>query len=205
MGRGLIRTLAAVTAACWILGLPSLCLAAEEGNPNIFGPAIDLGIWTLVVFILLLLILGRYAWGPMLQGLQRREQNIHNAIAEAQKAREEAQVLQAQWQKSMDAAQEKVREIHEEARRSASKLADDITAKARADIQTERERLHREIAMARDQALQELWNRTAQLATMVSAKAIKRQLTQEDHRRLVDEALSELGHADQHVGAGARG
>lgn len=177
-----------------LLLTPALSGAADE-TPNLFSPAVDLGLWTLVVFILLLLILGKFAWRPMLEGLHKREQNILNAIAEARKAREEAEALQAQWQKSMDAAQDKVREIHEEARRRAQAAAEEIQAKARADIQTERERLHREIGMAKDQALQELWNRTAQLATMISAKAIRRQLTPDDHRRLVDEALAELGQA----------
>ena len=67
-----------------------------------------------------------------------------------------------------------------------------MIAKARAEIQAERERLRREIEMARDQALQELWKQAADLATMISAKAIRRQLSAEDHRRLVDEALTEL-------------
>jgi F-type H+-transporting ATPase subunit b len=66
---------------------------------------------------------------------------------------------------------------------------------------TERERLRRDISTARDQALQEIWNQTAQLATLISAKAIRRELTDEDHRRLVDEALAELrqaSHERQH-------
>ena len=58
--------------------------------------------------------------------------------------------------------------------------------------EAERERLHRDINTARDQALKQLWEQSAQLATLISAKAIRRQLSPEDHRRLVDEALADL-------------
>jgi F-type H+-transporting ATPase subunit b len=56
--------------------------------------------------------------------------------------------------------------------------------------------LQREIAAARDQALQQIWNQTANLATQISAKLLRRQLTPDDNRRLVDEALAEIGQAD---------
>ncbi|HEV3255633.1 MAG TPA: F0F1 ATP synthase subunit B [Gemmataceae bacterium] len=180
-----------------LVGVPGLAWAEGdvEGAPekvNILSPRFDLGIWTVVVFGVLFLVLWKWAWGPMLQGLQNRERNIQGAIAEAQKAREEAQRLQEQWQQEMARAQEKVREIHDDARRRAQQNTDEMIAKARADIQAERERLRREIETARDQALQELWKHTAQLATEISAKAIRRQLSPDDHRRLVDEALADL-------------
>ena len=77
----------------------------------------------------------------------------------------------------MDHAAEKVRDLMDAARRDAQHATEEMSAQARADIQTERERLHREIDLARDQALQEIWNQTAQLATLVSAKAIRRELS----------------------------
>lgn len=176
------------------------CWAAEhagkeaEENP-ILSPRFDLGIWTIVVFVLLLLVLRRLAWGPMLEGLQKREQNIRAAREDAERAREEAQRLRGELQAEMDRAAEKVRDILDEARRDAQRSTDDMLARARVEIQKERERLHREISMARDQALQEIWNQTAQLATLVSAKAIRRELTPDDHRRLVDDAIAELRQA----------
>ncbi|MBV9122263.1 MAG: F0F1 ATP synthase subunit B [Planctomycetes bacterium] len=167
-----------------------------EGQVNIFKPSAELFVWTIVVFILLLIILGRYAWGPMLEGLHKREQSIQSAIDDARKAREEAQQLQNQWHQEMARAQDKVREIHEEARKRAEQNANEIQARARSEIQSERDRLRREIDTAKDQALQELWSQTAQLATVVSSKVLRRQLTTDDHRRLVDEALGEIGQAE---------
>jgi F-type H+-transporting ATPase subunit b len=164
--------------------------AADE-NP-ILSPRFDLGIWTIVVFALLLLVLRRLAWGPMLEGLQKREQHIRAAREDAERAREEAQRLRTELQAEMNRAAEKVRDIMDTARRDAQHATDETLARARAEIQKDRERLHREIAMARDQAVQEIWNETARLASLVSAKAIRRQLTPDDHRRLVDDAIAEL-------------
>jgi F-type H+-transporting ATPase subunit b len=153
----------------------------------------DLGIWTVVVFILLFLILRKLAWGPMLEGLHKREESIFGALNEAEKARAEAKTLREQFEKEMAKVGDKSRELMDEARRNAQKLQEEMLAKAKSEIGTERERLHREIDMARDQALKHIWDQTAQLATLVSAKAIKRDLGVEDHRRLIDEAVAELG------------
>lgn len=153
---------------------------------------LDLGVWTLVVFLLLLFILKRFAWKPMLEGLKKREETIRSALEEAQKAREEAEQLRVRLQREMDHAAEKVREILEEARRDAQHTSEQILAKARAEIEQDRERLQRELAIAKDQALQEIWNQAADLAILISAKAIRRNLTPEDHRRLMDEALADL-------------
>jgi F-type H+-transporting ATPase subunit b len=160
------------------------------------GPAVDLGIWTLAVFLILFGLLWLMAWKPLREGLQKREHAIQAAIDEAKRAREEAQRLREQWQQEMDAANDKVRDILDLARRDAQHTTEEMVGKARSEIQAERDRLRREIETARDQAIQELWNHTANLAALVSAKAIRRQLTPDDHRRLVEEALAELGKAN---------
>jgi F-type H+-transporting ATPase subunit b len=169
---------------------------AKEGENkeenNIFKGTLDLAIWSVVVFLVLLFVLGKFAWQPMMEGLDKREHAIHSAIEEAKSAREEAARLREQLQAEMDKAHEKVREIMDEARRDAQKLADDLRTKAMADVQTERERLRREIDTAKDQALQDIWNQAANLATLISAQVIGRSLSGDDHRRLVDEALKEV-------------
>jgi F-type H+-transporting ATPase subunit b len=203
-----LLTVVLMLALAWhMVGFAAAAEGGEE-KPNIFEPALGLGFWTVIVFIVLLLVLRKWAWGPMLEGLHKREASIQGAIAEAQKAREEAQRLQGQWQQEMARAQDKVRDIHEEARRRAEQNANEITAKARTDIQGERDRLRREIDVARDQALQELWNHTARLATDISSRVLRKQLNPDDQRRLMDEALSEIGNrpmAGNGQGAGGNG
>src|SRR5437868_2647598 len=108
------RALMALVLTCAMAG-PALA-ANEESHESpekieIFKPAIDLGIWTLVVFGVLLVVLKKYAWGPMLQGLHTREERIQGSINEAQRLRDEAEGLRKQFQQQMDRAQEKVRDI----------------------------------------------------------------------------------------------
>ncbi|HXG13272.1 MAG TPA: F0F1 ATP synthase subunit B [Gemmataceae bacterium] len=170
--------------------------AKGETKPHIFTPVrIDLFIWTLLVFLLLLFILKRFAWGPILEGLHKREEAIRSAIEEAKEARKETERVRAQFQREMEEAFAKIPAMMDEARRDAQRLAEEMRAKAAAEIQADRQRLRREIELARDQALQEIWNRAVELATLISAKAIRRNISEEDHRRLVDEALAELRHA----------
>jgi F-type H+-transporting ATPase subunit b len=168
---------------------------AEDGGPGPLPwghPALDLALWTIVVFLLLLFVLGRWAWRPMLEGLDARERNIRAAAEDAQRARDEAQALREQLQAEMARANDKVRAMLDESRKEAHALKEEMIGEARKEIQAERERLHREVDLARDDALQQIWTQGVQLAALISSKTIRRQLTPEDHRDLVDEALADL-------------
>jgi F-type H+-transporting ATPase subunit b len=167
----------------------------KQDEANVFKGFLDLSIWTIVVFLVLLFVLHRFAWKPMLEGLENRDKRIHDELDSAKKANEEAQTLKADFQRQLDSAHQKAREIMEEARKHAAEMTEDMVSKAKAEIQAERERLHREMDTAKDQALLELWQRNTQLASLLSSKAIRRQLTIEDQHRLVDEALADLGTA----------
>jgi F-type H+-transporting ATPase subunit b len=168
---------------------------AEQKDMFGFSNWLDLTIWTWVVFLLLFFVLARFAWKPMLEGLKKREQNIAKAIEDAERARQETRDMQAVLQARMNEASQKVSEMLAEGRRDVEAMKQQLLADAQTEIHRERERLHRELQIARDQALQELWHQTAQLATLISTKAIRRQLTVDDHRRLVDEALNEFRQA----------
>jgi len=169
--------------------------AGHEEKADPFKLALDLTIWTIVVFLLLLFVLSRFAWKPMLEGLRKREEAIQAALDDAKRAQEEAQRLREEFQAEKLKTADQVRAMIDEARRDAQATADDMIKKAKADIQTERERMRREMDVARDQALQELWTHTANLATLISSRALSREVNEADHRRLVDEALNDLRKA----------
>jgi F-type H+-transporting ATPase subunit b len=187
-----------VLAVGALLLVPAAQLHANEGSgsdlgvDDMFGRFADVSIWTIVVFVVLLLVLGKFAWKPMLEGLEKREKAIHDALDEARKAREEAERLRAAHQLEMNKAQDQVRAILDEGRRNAQQAADDLLNRARAESQAERDRVRREMEVAKDQALQQLTGWAAQLATMISAKTLHRNITLDDHRRLVDEALADM-------------
>lgn len=164
-------------------------------KPEPLSIFLDLGLWTIVVFVLLLIILRKMAWGPMLEGLKAREQNILGAVEEAKVARAETQRISAEFKVKMDEAYAEIPKIMAEARRDADAFKEETRAQTAKEMQVERQRLRREIETAKDQALQELWNQATQLATLMSAKVIGRSLPAEDHRRLMDEALVEIREA----------
>jgi F-type H+-transporting ATPase subunit b len=175
-----------------VAAAPSPSPAAEGAAGELFAPRLDLMIWTIVVFGALLFVLKKFAWKPMLEGLQSREIRIRGALEEAQMARDDAQKLRGEIQAEMDKIHDKIRELMDEARRDGQQTKDRLLAEGKAEIQAERDRSLREIQREREQAVQELWNQTAHLATLVSAKAIGRSLSEEDHRQLVDQAVAEL-------------
>ena len=152
----------------------------------------DLGIWTLVIFAGLMFALYKLAWPMAVEGLQKREDRIAGALAEAEKAKAEAVDLRASLKKEMDAAHLKVKELIDEAKRDAQATTEEMIAKAKSDISVERDRLQREIQTQTDQALQSLWTRAADLATELSSTALRKQLDLSAHRRLIDEALTDI-------------
>lgn len=163
---------------------------------SIFPKKYDLGIWSLIVFVLLFFVLKKYAWGPIQDGLHKREASIEAAIEESKKARAEAEAMRNQLQGEMANAHLKVKELMDEARRDAERVKAEIVAQGKAELTTERERLNREIQTQTDQALQSLWTKTAELATLVSGKALRKQLDVTAHRRLIDEALQDVKNAE---------
>jgi F-type H+-transporting ATPase subunit b len=167
---------------------PAVAMAAGD----LMSPQFDLGIWTIVIFVILLVVLWKAAWGPMLQGLRKREEDIFGSIEEAKRTRDEMEQMRIRFKAEMDAEYAKIPQLMDQARKDAQAIAEEVRAKATADIQSERQRLRHEMEVARDQALHELWTSAAQLATLISAKAIGRALNEEDHRRLLDEALEEI-------------
>jgi F-type H+-transporting ATPase subunit b len=191
-----VRTLA---AAAVLLATPALGLAASapEGGKQAdpLTPNLVNSVVTLVVFLGLLAILYRFAWGPIMKGLAAREQAQYQALDEARAAREEAAAMRAQLQAEMAKATDQVRALLDEARRDADALkASEREAGAR-DAAAERERAQREIAAARDAALKDIYDQAVRLAALMSEKALRRSVSAEDHRRLLDESIAELKDA----------
>jgi F-type H+-transporting ATPase subunit b len=152
----------------------------------------DLGIYTLIVFGLLLFILNKYAWPHISEGLKKREAAILGAREEAAKAKVEAEELRAKLQKDFAEAQDKIRAMLDEARRDSDALRVTEREAGARDAQAERERAKREIQAEKDAVLQELYQQAVQLASMLSSKTLRRQMSPDDHRRLLDESLAEL-------------
>ena len=137
-------------------------------------------------------MLGRFAWKPLLAALHQREEHLEHVLHETERARNESEQLLAEHRRRLAAAEDQVRALIEEARKNATAAADEIVKKAQAEAEAVPQRAERDIGTARDQALSEIWSKTADLAVSVAGKVLDKSLTEDDHRRLIDAAVGEL-------------
>ncbi len=152
----------------------------------------DLGIETLIVFGLLCAVLYFLAWPKISEGLDRREHMVREARDEAVRTKREAEELRTRLQAEFAQAHDQIRTMLDEARRDAEALRAKEREAGRRDAAAERDRAKREIDAAKEAALQEIYQQSVQLASLMSSKAIRRQLTVEDQGRLLEESLAEL-------------
>jgi len=180
---------------------PGTVYAASEGGDSgkldLFKGALDLTIYTIVVFLILFFLLGKFAWPQIAEGLDRREHSIAHEKHEAEKARKEAADLRSQLQAEMARVNDEIRQMMDKARQDAQQTAADELARSKTELQAERERLYRDLQISTDDALHRIWEQAAQLATLISTKAVRKQLTMEDHRGLIAEALAEFRSSAQ--------
>lgn len=162
----------------------------ETGLPMNFKA--DLALWSLVTFILFVLILSKYAWGPLSQALDQREAGIRQEIAAAEANRLKSESLLRDYEARMAKTQEEIKDLLSEARRDAEKTKQDILATAQKEAEATRTRALTDIERARDNALSEMFELMSNNVVQATEQVLQRGLTGEDHERLVREALSQL-------------
>ena len=117
-----------------------------------------------MVFVGLFLVLGKFAWKPLLDALHQREQHLEHVLEETERARNESEGLLAEHRRQMARAADEVRGILDKARQDAQAAAEQIVKQAQTEAEAARQRAQRDIATARDQALAEIWEKTADMA-----------------------------------------
>ncbi|HYW81287.1 MAG TPA: F0F1 ATP synthase subunit B [Thermoguttaceae bacterium] len=152
----------------------------------------DLALWTGVVFLILLAVLWKFAWGPIREGLERRESGIANQIAEAEQANQRAKELLDQYEKKLTASKDEVREILEKGRRDAEKTGRDIVEQARAGAEAEQRRAIQQIDAATSAALKELAEKGADLAVSLAGKIVRAELKPSDHAKLIRQTVADF-------------
>jgi F-type H+-transporting ATPase subunit b len=162
---------------------------ASSGALNPLDFKADLAIYTAVVFLVLLVVLWKLAWGPIVRGLEQRERRIHDEIASAEKANTEARELLAQYHARLAAAEGEVRGIVERGRREAEQLGREMLDRARAETEAEKQRALREIDLATAGALKELAERSATLAVELAGKILQSRLDPAAHAELIRRAV----------------
>jgi F-type H+-transporting ATPase subunit b len=152
----------------------------------------DLSIYTFVVFMLLLAILYKFAWGPISRGLGLREETIARQIEEARLASEKAAHQLQEYEARLAAATEEARHIVGQSRKDAETAKDKIMAEARELAQKERERAVADITSAKNQALAEIAQKSVETAVSLAGRIIRREVKPQDHEALIGEALGQF-------------
>jgi len=189
------RCVAAFGAAVWTSAAVLPALAAEEGaaarpNPLAFDP--DLAVFSAIVFLLLLAVLGKFAWPQIVAALDERERKIAENIAAAEAKHEEAKQLLAAHEAKLAAAAGDVRALLEEAKRDADHTRRQGEAEGRKAKDDELARALREIKRAKDGAIQELAVASANVAIDLARKVVHERITPDQQAGIVREALSKL-------------
>ena len=191
MNRITKRILAA--AVLWVLAaLPASAAGGGDGEGNIFTGDLGNMIWTLVVFGLVVLVLGKFAWGPILAGLQQREDFIRDSLEKAKADRDAAEERLARYEAKLNEARAEATAIVEEGRRDAEVLRQRIEQEAREEADKSVARARREIDIARETAVKELYTLSGNLATSLAGRIVERELKPEDHERLISDAIADL-------------
>jgi len=159
-------------------------------NPLSFDP--DLALFTGLVFVLLLLILWKFAWGPILAGLAAREDGIAANIDQAQQDAEAAAAKLQEYETQLTAASEEARTIMAKAQEDAQAAADAIVAEAKEAAQRQRDRAVADIEAAKNVALGEVAEKSVDIALGLAGNIVRRQLNAEEHSELIRETLDKF-------------
>ena len=152
----------------------------------------DLALFSLVVFIVFLVVLKKFAWTPLITGLDQREAGIRAHFEGAEEARRKAEELLAEHDAKLEGVQDEVREIIAEARRDAEHTRSEIVAAAQQEAEATRDRAVAEIERARDQALKDLFDQVAHQVAAATEHVLERSLQESDQQRLIEEALAQV-------------
>jgi F-type H+-transporting ATPase subunit b len=184
-----------LVVALVLVALPVEAAEPAAGGAGLspFAGNVGNALWTLVIFLLVVGILGKFAWGPVLALLQQREEFIHRSLADAKRDRDEAEARLKEYAAKIQAARGEAGAIVEEARRDAAHLREDLRQRARSEAETMIKNAERQIALQTERAVQEIRREAVDLSVAIASKIIQRNLTREDNQRLIDEALKQAG------------
>ncbi len=163
---------------------------AESGVP--IGFQSDLALWSLIVFVLFLIVLKKFAWAPMIEGLDKREAGILKAISDAEDGRRKSQALLAEYDQKLKAAEQTVQAMVAEARRDAERTSQDLKADAQREVEAIRDRAKDDIRQAKDTALSEVFTQMNSQILRATEHVLGRALQDVDQDRLVGEALAKI-------------
>ncbi len=157
-------------------------------------PPTDWGlqIWTLVTFLVLLVLLAKFAFKPIAQALDRRGESIKKSIEDAEKQRADAKKLMDDYQKQLAEARTEAGKIIEEARQLGERVRKEVVDKSNAEASAAVQRAQEEIQRQKEKGIQEMKDTVAALSVQIASRVIEKELNEATHRELVDNLIKDL-------------
>jgi F-type H+-transporting ATPase subunit b len=158
-------------------------------NNPLVQPDPGLYIWTIVTFLVLAGLLRKFAWRPLLEALERRQDAIRKSLDEAKQAKKDLERLNEESARILAEARAEADAIISRTRADAARAGEEMKQKARADAENIVRNAEREISLETSRALQKVRQEAVDLSVAIASKIIQRNLSREDNERLIAETL----------------
>lgn len=180
-------------SALLVLATPATAFAAEEGGKvNLLSPNGGLMFWTLLIFVVLLIVLSRFAFKPLVAAVEAREASLEAAITKAAQDRDAAAKLLAEQQARLEAARAEAQKYIADSRVTAEKLKTSMLEETRAQQQEMLDRARRDLENEKVRAIAELRREAVDLALAGAGKLIAKNLDDAANRKLVEDFLASI-------------
>jgi F-type H+-transporting ATPase subunit b len=167
------------------IAAPVLAAGIMDLNPG-------LTLWTAITFLILILVLAKVAWGPIVRMLDERERTIRDAIEQAKKERAEAERLLAEQKAALQAAQREAAALAQRSRGEVEALRQELTARARKEADELVASARAQIQEEKTKAVAELRGQVADMAIEAARRLIPQAVDEKTHRALVEEYIRQL-------------
>ena len=161
-------------------------------NNPLVQPDPGLYIWTIATFLILVGLLAKFAWRPLLRALEERQATIRAALDDARKAREELQAVHAQSERLLNEARVEAGQILARTREDAARLREELKEKAHADAAHLLGNAERQIQLETTRAVEQLRREAIDLSVAIASKLLQRNVSREDNERLIQDTVRQL-------------
>ena len=161
-------------------------------NNPLVQPDPGLFIWTIITFLVLLALLAKFAWRPLLAALESRQDAIKKSLEDADRAKQELARLQQESAKMIEQARIDADAIVAKTRSDADRLRDELKTKAKEEADAILRNAEQQIQLQTRQALQQVRHEVADIAVLIASRVLERNLAKEDNDRLIDETLKQI-------------
>ena len=149
-------------------------------------------VWTILTFLLLLFVLAKFAWKPLLKMLSDREELIRSSLEDAEKAKEKLEKLNAEGEAIINQARSEAQSILSEGKAAAAKLKDETLDVAKEQAKQIASEAEKQINIEKDKAIAEIKSEVVNLSMSIAEKLINKNISPEDNKALIDESLSSV-------------